>query len=92
MANKNPFSINQYSLGEDTELGSDKETIDNSLLYSAMEIPTQCYCCTSPTPMYQVIAKKPQHNTAQVQNGLYICNHCMQQGILDPGLYGVREL
>ena len=92
MANKNPFTINQYDLGGDTEVGSDKETIDNSLLYSATDLPTQCYCCTAPNPKLQVVAKKPIHNTAQVQNGLYICKHCLGQGILDPELYGVREL
>lgn len=92
MANESVFNINQYDLGGDTSIGLDKAEIDNSLLYSANDIPTQCYVCTSPTPQYGIIAKNSKHNTAQIQNGLYICKHCLSQGILDASLYGVREL
>jgi hypothetical protein len=92
MSNNNPFSTNQYDLGAHTDIGSDKAEIDNSLLYSAMDIPTQCYVCTSPSPKYQIVAKNPAYNTAQIQNGLYICNHCLGQNILDNSLYGVREI
>lgn len=92
MANKNPFSLGKYDLEANRGVGSSKEDIDNSLLYSAMDLPIQCYSCTAPNPKYQVVAKQTVHETAQIQNGLYLCNHCMSRGILDSNLYGLRTL
>lgn len=91
-SNNQNFAINRYDLGTDTSIGLDKADIDNALVYSANEIPTQCYACTAPNPVYQVIAKDTRHNTAQIQNGLYICKHCLDSKVLDQSLYGVRSL
>ena len=90
---KNPnFNLGYSDLGTDTHIGLDKASVDNSLLYSANELPTQCYACTAPNPSYQVLAIKPIHETAQIQNGLYICTHCLGQNILDRTIYGIRDL
>ena len=92
MAKLNPFSISQYNLGSEVDIGVDSETVSNSLTDMGYSQAHTCYVCTAPAPAYRVLAKEPAHETAQIQNGLYICKHCLSQGILDPSIYGVRGI
>lgn len=92
MAKNSNFNIDTYDLGTSNDIGLDRQEVSNELLYSASEIPTQCYACTAPNPGYKVMAIKSMHETAELQNGLYICSHCLQQNILDRTIYGIREV
>lgn len=92
MSKNNNFDVSTSDLGTSFDIGLDRAEVSNQLLYSANEIPTQCYACTAPNPAYQILPLKPAYDTAQLQNGLYVCNHCMRQGIVDKSRYGLREL
>ena len=50
-----------------------------------------CYTCHN-TAEYQVLAKSPTDNTAEIQNGLYICGHCATHSSIDKTRYGLRPL
>lgn len=90
MTANNPFNSNKYDLGVGDAYGFDMQTATENLLYQpANKLP--CYVCGN-TADYQIIAKHAQFNTAQVQNGLFICKHDIQRSPVDPKQYGIREL
>ena len=90
MANNNPFNSNEYDLGVGNQYGYDMQGATENLLYQpANQQP--CYVCGN-TAQYQILAKKPQYTTAQIQNGLYTCKHCLQIAPIDPQHYGIKEL
>ena len=92
MANNNPFTDNQYDLGIGDEYGYDRDAATESILRTAYTNTIQCYVCTSPNPKYRIKAKHRRDNTAQIQNGQYICGHCLTTGTLDSKRYGLAEL
>jgi len=91
MAKNNPFN-REYDLGIDKNIGLDRDGVNDSILDMAYTHSPACYVCTVSSPQYQVLAKDDKHNTAQIQNGLYICFHCTRQGILDAEKYALRDL
>ncbi len=68
-----------------------KEGVDQMLLDSQISTGTNCYICGN-TAKYQVIAKDDSANTAEVQNGLYVCKHHLDMKVVDPSRYGIREI
>jgi hypothetical protein len=90
MTKNDPFSSNKADLGTGDAYGYDMQGATENLLYqSANRQP--CYVCGN-TAQYQILAKKSEFNTAQVQNGLYICNHDLSLAPINPKNYGIREL
>jgi hypothetical protein len=89
MAN-NPFDSRKYDLGVGDAYGFDMQGATENLLYQPANSQS-CYVCNN-TADYRIIAKQPEYNTAQIQNGLYICKHDLQLAPINPKQYGIREL
>lgn len=92
MTKNNPFNSNNYDLGVSDAYGISKDAVSESFIHSSTTHTPSCYVCTTSYPQYKVMAKNDSDNTAQVQNGLYICRHCVSTGVLDPKRYGLREM
>jgi hypothetical protein len=92
MASNNPFHSNNYDLGVGNAYGFDKDSATENLLRTAYTNTTKCYVCNYNTPQYQVLAKKDKHITAEIQNGLYLCGHCIQLQPVDPKIYSIKPL
>lgn len=90
MSKPNPFSSNKVDLGLNDGYGFDMQGATENLLYQPVN-RQPCYVCGN-TAQYQILAKTPEFNTAQVQNGLYICNHDLSLAPVNPKNYGIREL
>lgn len=91
MSKHNPFNSNSYDLGVGDLYGFDIHGATENLLRTAYEHTAKCYVCGN-TPHLQVLAKKAKYNNAELQNGLYICNHCIQLKPLDTKKYGITAL
>lgn len=90
MATDNPFNSKKYDLGVGDAYGVDMQSATENLLYQpANKLP--CYVCGN-TAQYQILAKAPEFNTAQIQNGLFICKHDLQHSPINSKQYGIREL
>ncbi len=68
-----------------------REGVDQMLLDSQISTGTNCYICGNTAP-YQVLPKEDIHNTAELQNGLYVCKHHLDMKVVDPNRYGIREI
>lgn len=90
MANNNPFNSNEYDLGVGEAYGFDMQGATENLLYQPAN-RQPCYVCGN-TADYQIVAKKPEYTSAQIQNGLYVCKHDLPNTPTDPKYYGIREL
>jgi len=88
----NPFK-KPKSLGNLVSDSSDisKEGVDQMLLDSQIHTGYTCYICNNTAP-YQVLPKEEQYNTAELQNGLFVCKHHLDMKVVDPSRYGIREL
>lgn len=89
MAN-NPFNSNNYDLGVGDSYGYDRDSATEQLLYQPAN-RTPCYVCGN-TAKYRILAKQPEYNTAQIQSGLFICEHDLRIAPIDPKIYGIRDL
>ncbi len=90
MAKHNPFTNTQYDLGIDTAHGISLDTVSDNLLRTAYTNTPKCYACTAPGT-HRIIAKDSSNTTVELQNGLFICSHCISQNVLDHKLYGIRS-
>lgn len=88
----NPFSNRKQDLGIADLTGYDKVGIDSMLEQSAYTNDPKCCVCSSTNIEYQVVAKSSKFMTAELQNGVYICKHCLAQEPLDKNIYGVKPL
>jgi bifunctional N-acetylglucosamine-1-phosphate-uridyltransferase/glucosamine-1-phosphate-acetyltransferase GlmU-like protein len=70
---------------------SDKQSVDAMLLDSQIPTGYNCFVCNN-TAQYQVLAKEAIDNTAQIQDGLYVCHHHLLMKAVNPNRYGIREL
>lgn len=68
-----------------------KEGVDQMLLDSQIDTGYRCYICNNTAP-YQVLPKEDIYNTAELQNGLFVCKHHLDMKVVDPSRYGIREL
>jgi hypothetical protein len=82
----------EYDLGVGNYPGLDTHGATEELLRTAYSNPTTCYVCHHNTPQYRVIAKKDKYITAEIQNGLYVCGHCIQLQPLDKKMYGIKSI
>lgn len=87
------FNSNKYYLGP-TSLNSDSGTTSDdvsSYFTKNLEDTTRfkCFACGN-KPTFRIMAKG--QSTAELDKGIYICNHCASQQILDPSQYGLRPL
>ena len=92
MANNNPFNSNNYDLGVGDVYGFDRDQATENIIRNTYTHYPKCFSCTADSPQYRILPKDNQYNTAELQKGLYVCYHCIQQGILDPKKYGLREM
>lgn len=65
--------------------------VDQMLKSSQMPSTHICYICHSPA-QYRVLPKSKQYDTAELQNGLYVCGHCINHASIDKERYGLRPL
>lgn len=91
MTNHNPFNTNEYDLGVGEVYGYDIHTATDNILRTAYSDSPRCYVCGN-TPHLQVLAKKSKYINAEIQNGLYVCNHCIKLKPIDSKMYGIKEL
>jgi hypothetical protein len=94
MAKPNPFSTNGYDLGIGDTYGHNIDTVNDNILRTAYSQEHTCCICKYEhnTPVVRVVAKYPQYNTAEVQNGLYLCNHCISLQAFTPAHYALQRL
>jgi hypothetical protein len=90
MSKVNPFNSNRSDLGVGDSYGYDRDAATEQLLYQPVN-KQACYVCGN-NAKYRILAKQPEYNTAQIQNGLYICEHDLRIAPIDPIIYGIREL
>lgn len=67
------------------------ESIEGYLKDSISRPQHTCYICTNKAS-HQILPKSPEYNNAQLQNGLYCCEHCLPKSNLDSNKYGIRQL
>jgi hypothetical protein len=91
MSNTNPFTQTTYDLGVGDEYGYDLAGVNDIIIRTAYETGLKCCVCTN-TPAYRVVPKKAKHNTAEMQNGVYICQHCVSTKAIDTRLYALKSL
>ncbi len=91
MTANNPFTNQSYDLGVGDALGVSRDTATDDILRTAYTNINRCFVCSN-TATHRVLAKKDKHTNAQIQNGLYICEHCLGLNVLDHKKYGIRAL
>jgi hypothetical protein len=91
MSANNPFNTSNYDLGVGDVYGYDKDSATENILRDTYSTSIACYVCGN-KPQYRLIAKQPEYNTAQVQNGVYVCKHCITSTPISPKQYGIKEL
>ena len=92
MPSDNRFSNTEVDLGVGEVYGYDRHDATESILRDVYSTQPKCYVCSYNIPQYKVVAKKAKHNTAELQNGLYICGHCISLNPIDKDIYGLKEL
>lgn len=92
MSTNNIFSINTSDLGADISFtGTSKEDIDSTLRNDyEIDETVECYVCHHNPPIYKLIAKLPELNTAELERIGYICQACLHYA--DASKYGIRKL
>lgn len=88
----NSFSSNKYDLGIGSTFGLDRNGVSETLLRTAYDNSTKCYVCKYGQPKYQVLAKKDKYITAEIQNGLYLCKHCISLHPVNSRQYIIKDL
>lgn len=91
MASNNPFNSNNYDLGIGDAYGYDRDSATENILRSAHSNHPKCYVCNNPA-YYKYVAKHKKYETATIQNGLYVCKHCISLAPISPKHYGIKEL
>lgn len=85
----NPFQANKADLGSN-DIGLSKseayEVLQNSFNSMSENI---CYVCKQPAK-HRIVAKLSAFNTAELQKGLYICEHHIRLNILNPEHYALK--
>jgi len=71
--------------------GLDKLAVDMTLKEAQYNKYPTCINCTSQAK-YRLIPKHKEDNTAELQKGVYICEHCLKNSPYLAGKYGVKSL
>ena len=85
----NPF--HRDSLVEDNMVGYSLDVVENILQYTDNNSSPKCIICGN-IPRYRLIPRKPQYNTAEIQDKGFVCGHCCTVGAIDNNMYGLREM
>ena len=91
MASDNPFTNTRPDLGSDNLYGYSSQDVTDNLLHSQHSTGYTCYVCTNPAH-YKYVAKHKKYESATIQNGLYVCKHCISLAPISPKHYGIKEL
>lgn len=91
MSASNPFQHQRADLGS-LDIGISQQDAFNSL-QSSYNNPSdyKCYICQQPSK-HRIIPKLPQLANAELQKGMYICEHHIRENVLNSEHYGLRPI
>lgn len=83
--------MTDYNLGGEDTAGLDINQVDSMFKNTDLAYYPKCSICNE-RATNKIMPKSNKVRTAYLQDKGYICDACLNKGLLDSKLYGIRKL